>query len=169
VKSTAALLLFVLTACQYGDGAAFSREWEKDRQRRIKEMKAATAEQDRGRAVAGEELRALVSGRTHVFEYGSDPQGKQGRYVEYEYFRPDGAFVFQSTSMQREPAANDRWRVDGNRLCIVNTWLTSEEHCFQLALLPNGRIQYFIDKPGDQTHGLLTKVTNTVQEGPPQR
>ena len=164
-----AVLLLLLAGCQYGDGAAFSREWERERQRRIKSMKAATAEQARGRAIVGEELTALVSGKTHVFEYGSDPLGKRGRYVEYHYFRPDGRYVFLNTMLQSDPEGKpeDRWRVDGSRLCTINTWFSSDEHCFAIALLPNGRVQYYIDEPGDQTHGLLTKVTNAVQDSAP--
>jgi hypothetical protein len=164
-----ALLLLVLTACQYGDGAAFSREREKERQRRIKSMKAATAEQARGRNIGAEELAGFVSGKTHVFEYGSDPLGRRGRYVEYHYFRPDGRYVFLNTSTQNDPEGKpeDRWRVDGSRLCIVNTWFTSDENCYEVALLPNGRVQYYIHDPGDQTHGLLTKVTNAVQSSAP--
>jgi hypothetical protein len=34
-----------------------------------------------------------VSSRTHVFEYGTAPSGRAGRYVEYSYFRLDGRFT----------------------------------------------------------------------------
>lgn len=172
MRITAALaLLLLLCACgPYGDGAYASRQAERERKVRLGELKAATAEQPSGRFVASTDLAPLVSGRTHVFEYVSDPQGNKNRYVEYQFFRPDGRFVFMNTTYMKDPEGKpeDHWRVDGDRLCIVNTYLTQEERCFRLAVLPNGRIQYYISSPGTEWDKLLTKVTDQVLEGAPK-
>lgn len=165
---SAALLL--LAGCYPGsDNEVFHRQWEADRRDRIAGMRAATRDQPRGAAVAGDALRALLRGRTHEFAYQRDPLGNARRYVEYYYFRPDGRLVFRNPPLATDPEGRptDRWRIDGEHLCMVNGWLTAEERCFTLAVLPNGRVQYFIHHPGDETDALLTKVTTAISDGPP--
>ena len=151
------------------DSEVFQRRWEADRQERIAGMKAATRQQARGEAVGGAALRVLLTGRTHEFDYQQDPLGRPGRYVEYYHFQRDSRLVFSNPPLSASPGAvnDDRWRVDGDRLCVVTAWLSPDERCFTLAVLPNGRVQYFVQEPGDQADGLLTKVTNAVFDGPP--
>lgn len=159
----------LLAGCYPGsDAEVFHRQWEADRQDRIAGMKAATRQQARGTPVAGDALRALLAGRTHEFDYQQDPLGRAGRYVEYYHFQRDGRLVFRNPPMPPSGAQeSDRWRVDGDRLCVVTAWLTADERCFTLAVLPNGRVQYFVHRPGDETDGLLTKVTSATFDGPP--
>jgi hypothetical protein len=109
----------------------------------------------------------LVSGRTHESVFERTPSGERGRYVERSYFGPDGRFIYTNSLWARDPDGREdaSWRVDGPRLCIVNPAMTSEEQCYTIAVRPDGRVQYFIDAPGEETHGLLTKVPTAVHEG----
>jgi len=171
MKRTFIVLIAVLLAlsCYPGsDSESFNREWEKDRKRRIAGMREATQVTAEGRRVEGEALRALVSGRTHVFEYETTPDGRHQRYVEQTYFSADGRLVYLNNLWALKPREGDRWRVDGRRLCIVNQAMSPGEQCFTLAVLPDARVQYYVAQPGDQTDGLLTKVTNAVHEGEPK-
>jgi hypothetical protein len=131
-------------------------------------MRAATQQTARGADVAGDALTRVVSGRTHVFEYGTSPGGRAERYVEYAYFRPDGGFVYRNTAWATNPAgrAGDHWRVDGARLCVLNGELSADEHCYRLAVQPDGRVQYYVADGGAEEDGLLTKVTNRIVDGP---
>ncbi len=130
-------------------------------------MREATATSPRGTGVAGEELRRLVAGRTHESVFARTPSGEARRYVERSYFAPDGRFVYTNSLWARDPEGRDgaRWRVDDARLCILNPAMTSDEQCYTLAVRRDGRVQYFIDAPGQETHGLLTKIPTAVHDG----
>src|SRR5262245_48233203 len=159
-----------LWACYPGsDAESFHREWEKDRQRRIAAMREATRTTPAGRRVEGAALQQLLSGRTHVFIYGTTPDGRRQRYVEFTTFRAGGQFVYRNTLWAVDPNGrpDDHWRVDGKRLCILNSAFSQVEQCYTLAVRDDAQVQYFIDRPGDQTDGLLTKVTSEVHEGEP--
>jgi hypothetical protein len=151
------------------DAENFSRQRRAEHARAVAGMRAATSQTARGADVAGEALTRLVSGRTHVFEYGTSPGGRAERYVEYSYFRSDGHFVYRNTSWALSPDGRegDHWRVDGARLCILNGEYSSDEKCYRLAVQPDARVQYFIAEPGADTDGLLTKVTDRIVDGPP--
>jgi hypothetical protein len=114
-----------------------------------------------------EDLRRLVSGKTHESVYERTPSGERARYVERSYFAPDGRFVYTNSLWARDPEGREGagWRVDGPRLCIVNPAMTSQEQCYTIALRPDGHPQYFIDAPGDETNGLLTKIPTSVHDG----
>ena len=133
-------------------------------------MRAGTAQTPEGTRVAGEALRALVSGRTHVSVFQESPSGRHERYVEYRYYAPGGRFVYINTAWATNPDGdpNDGWRVDGPRLCIMNHDFGPDEKCYTIAVTPEHHVQYFIDRPGAETHGLLTSVVTIVQEGRPQ-
>ena len=68
------------------------------------------------------------------------------------------------------PAGNpeDRWRVDGPRLCVLNHAFSQDEKCYSIAVAPDGAVQFFIDEPGSEYHGLLTSVVRTIYDGPPR-
>jgi hypothetical protein len=171
VGSLAVLALVAVAGCEVlsSDAENYAREQRAERARRLAGMKAATHEIPRGADVAGDALARLVSGRTHVFTYGTSPGGRAERYVEWTYFRPDGHFVYRNTQWAVAPDGRDgdHWRVDGERLCVLNQAMSSDEHCYRLAVQAEGRVQYYVAAPGDETDGLLTKVTDAVTEGPP--
>lgn len=165
------LLLVATLGCEAfrSDAENVSRQQRTERARAVVGMRAATQQTARGADVAGDALGRLVSGRTHVFEYGTAPGGRAERYVEYTYFRPDGRFVYRNTHWATSPDGRDgdRWRVDGTRLCILNGSFSADEHCYRLAAQSDGRVQYYVAEPGDDTDGLLTKITNRIIDGPP--
>jgi hypothetical protein len=151
------------------DAENFSRQRSAERARGVAGMRAATQQTKRGADLAGAALAHAVSGRTHVFEYGMAPGGRTGRYVEYSYFRPDGRFVYRNTTWATSPDGRDgdHWRIDGDRLCVLNGGFSADEHCYRLAEQPDGRVQYYVADPGAEADGLLTKVTNRIVAGPP--
>jgi hypothetical protein len=165
---TACLLLPVGSGCWESDNASFQRRWEAERRARVAGMRTATAQSSRGADVSGDDLRRLVAGKTHESVFERTPSGERRRYVERSYFAPDGRFVYTNSAWARSPGGRDgaRWRVDGPRLCILNPDFTSEEQCYAVAIRPDGRVQYFIDAPGQETHGLLTKIPTAVHDGP---
>ena len=167
IRALAACALLVASGCWESDNASFQRAWRAERQKRVAGMRAATAQQARGTDVTGDELRTLVSGKTHESVFERTPSGEKRRYVERSYFSPDGRFIYTNSSWVRDPEGREgaRWRVDGARLCIVNPDFTSEEQCYTIAVRPDGRVQYFVDEPGDDTDGLLTKIPTSVHDG----
>ena len=44
--------------------------------------------------------------------------------------------------------------------------MSEREQCYTIAVRPDGRVQYFIDDPGGDTNGLLTKIPDAVYDGP---
>lgn len=166
-SALAGLLLGSLSGCWPSDQESFHRNWEADRARRIDGMRSATAEQARGAPVDGPELIALLEDTTHesVFERG--PGGAPGPYVERSYFARGGGFVYTNSHWARDPAGRegDRWSVEGPRLCILSQWFSETPQCYTIALRPDGRIQYFVDDPERETHGLLTSVPTAVHRG----
>lgn len=167
------LLLAGALGCEAfrSDAENFSRQRRAERDRAVAGMRAATQQTARGTDVTSDALTRLVSGRTHVFTYGTAPGGRAGRYVEYSYFRPDGRFVYRNTEWATDPDGRDgdRWRVDGARLCVLNGAFSTDEHCYRLAVQPDARVQYYIADSGADTDGLLTKITNRIVDGPPGR
>ncbi len=161
----------ILLGCYPGsDAETFHRQREKERQRAIAAMRQATKTTAAGRRIEGSELERFLSGRTHVFEYETTPDGRRGRYVEWSYFRADGRLVYLNTLWARDPNGSEknRWHVDGQRLCILNTHMSQEEQCYTIAVTADERVQYFIDRRDDPADGLLTKVTTDAHEGAPR-
>jgi drug/metabolite transporter superfamily protein YnfA len=160
-----------LIGCEafYSDNENFQRQSRAEHARRVAGMRAASAQTPVGTRLEGEGLRALLSGRTHVAVFGVSPSGRRERYVEYRYYAPGGQFVYVNTAWARDPKGNpsDRWRVDGPRLCVLNQAFTADEQCYTIAVTAKGHVQYFIDRPGDDTHGLLTSVISIIQDGAP--
>jgi len=166
-SATALALLHLVSGCWQSDNASFQRAWEADREKRVAGMRAATSQSARGTDVSGEDLQRLFAGKTHESVFARTPSGERGRYVERSYFAPDGRFVYTNSLWARDADGRDgaHWRVDGPRLCILNPDMTSTEQCYTIAVRPDARVQYFIDAPGEETHGLLTKVPTAVHEG----
>jgi hypothetical protein len=173
LRSRGALLALVLLAgCEAfrSDSENFIRQQRAERARRLAGMKAATAQTPAGERVSAGAVAKLVEGRTHVFVYQTAPGGLPGPYREYSFFAPGGHFIYMNTAWAKNPAGrdDDRWRADGDRLCILSHDFSSNEKCYRLAVQPDRRIQYFISAPGEETDGLLTKVTDAIEEGPPK-
>lgn len=161
------LTLGVASACWQSDSATFSRNWERDRRARIRGMRAATAQNERGRDLAGDELKRFLADTTHESDYDQAPGGRAMRYVERSYFGADGRFIYHNSLWAREPEGREgsRWWVDGPRLCIVNLDMKPEPNCYTIAVRSDGRPQFFIDAPGDESHGLLTSIPTRVERG----
>ena len=165
------LALLLIAGCDpfYSDSENFRRHREAERAERIAGMRAATQQTARGAAVEGEALRALLSDRTHVSEYEYSPSGRRERYVEYDYFRPDGVLIYRNTAWALDPAgsAGDHWRIEGARLCVKRQAMSPDEACYTIALTAGGSVQYYVSKPGEPTDGLLTREIRNVQQGAP--
>ena len=161
-----------LGACDatLSDNATFQRHRRAERARRIDGMRSATAQTRTGTRLEGEALRALLTGRTHVSVFERTPSGRKARYVERRHYGSDGRFIYVNSEWATDPGGNpaDRWRVDGSRLCVLNHALSRDEHCYTVALTPEGHVQFFIDEPGSDAHGLLTSVVRTIEDAPPQ-
>jgi hypothetical protein len=113
-------------------------------------------------------LLTLLPGRTHVFEYGSLPNGKPGRYVVYQHYADGGRLVFRDNWVAAMSAGSaDRWRIDGSRVCLTIAFYGSDERCYTISLRPDGQLGYYIHNPGDPAHGLLTMETTRIMDGPP--
>jgi hypothetical protein len=166
-SATVLALVLLASGCWQSDNASFQRAWRADRQKRIAGMRAATAQSERGTDVAGDDLQRLLAGKTHDSVFERTPLGERGRYVERSYFAPDGRFVYTNSLWARDADGREgaHWRVDGLRRCILNPDMTSTEQCYTIAVRPDGRVQYFIDAPGVETHALLTKVPTAVHDG----
>jgi hypothetical protein len=169
---SAVLVLCALAACDwlYSDNENFQRHARAERQRRLAGMRAATAQTTVGRRLEGEALVAFLTDHTHVSVFDRTPSGQHKRYVEYRYYGPGGRFVYVNTEWAVNPEGNreDHWRVDGPRLCVLNHSLSQDEHCYTIAVAPDGRVQFFIDAPGEESDGLLTSIVSIVEEGPPR-
>jgi hypothetical protein len=164
--------LLVLAGCEAlrSDSENAQRRARAEREERLAGMRAATAQTTAGHRLEGQALTELLSEHTHVSEFQQDPSGRRTRYVEYRYYAAGGRFVYLNNEWAIDPAGNpeDRWRVDGPRLCVLNHAFSQDEHCYTLAVAPDGAVQFFIDEPGSEYHGLLTSVVRIVYEGPPR-
>jgi len=165
-------LICGLVACDavYSDNANFQRQRRAERARRVAGMRAATAQTPTGGRLEGEALRTFLTGHTHVSVFERSPTGQRVRYVERRYYGPEGRFIYVNSAWATDPAGNpaDRWRVDGPRLCVLNHALSQDEHCYTVAVTTEGHVQFFIDEPGDDAHGLLTSVVRVIEDEPPR-
>lgn len=165
------LLILSLAGCEafHSDSENFARQRKKEQEERVAGMRSATATTEKGKLMEGEALRRLVSGKTHSFIYQTTPTGKRERYVEKLYFEPNGHLVYRNNqwALSADGKKEDYWKASGERFCVLLQDMGRDEQCFTLALLANGRVQYYIHRPGNETHGLLTKVTDRVDDGLP--
>lgn len=159
---------FLFLSCgPMSDSAASQAAHRREVERRARAARTATAQTPPGRKVEGAELEALLRDKTHFFIYETDPSGRRGRYVESFYFRPDGRLIYTNTSWVTDStgAEGDAWRVEGDRLCYLNSSFSSDERCYTVAVREDGRIQYSVHEPGNPMHGLLTKATDDIRAG----
>ena len=167
-----AVAVLALIGCEAlsSDNANFQRRERAERQRRLVGMRAATEQTPAGRLLEGDALRDFLQEKTRVSVFEMDPSGRRTRYVEYRYYAAGGRFVYMNNEWAIDPAGNpdDRWRVDGPRLCVLNHSLSQDEHCYGVAVAPDGAVQFYIDDPGSEYHGLLTSVVRVVYDGPPR-
>lgn len=162
------LAALALAACAISDNAVEQRANRRERERRLRGMRAATQTTPPGERLLGAALAAEVAGRAHLFVYERTPDGRRERYAEKLYFRADGRLVYTNTLWRLDPEglAEDRWRLDADRLCYVNnSFERGVEHCFTLARRSDGRLQYAYAEPGGEYDGLLTRVTDAVLAG----
>lgn len=167
MASLLALLLAGALGCWESDNETFHRARERERRSRLAGMRSATREIERGRDLAGDELSKFLVDSTQVSVFDRAPSGQAMRYVEHCYFASDGRFVYHNTIWAREPEGREgsRWWIEGPRLCILNLDMSRDPACYAIALRPDGRPQYYIDRPGDESHGLLTKIPTAVHRG----
>jgi hypothetical protein len=102
-----------------------------------------------------------------VIEYRRRTGDEMPYRVSYAYFRADGRYVFLDTHSRRNADAypGDRWRVAGEVLCIATMSTGVDEQCYVLRQENGGAIQYWIHKPGDISHGLITASVRIVRSG----
>lgn len=170
VALLALLSPIVLAGCYMArsDNENAQRANRRERERRLRSMREATRTTPPGERLTGDALAGTVAGRAHLFVYESRPDGSRGRYVEKFYFRADGRLVYTNTTWRLDPEGlpEDRWRLDGDRLCYLNnSFERGVERCFALARRADGRLQYSFAEPGGEYDGLLTRVTSAVVAG----
>src|SRR4051812_21529675 len=106
-----ALLLLAMACYPGSDAEVAARAGRRESERRLRDMKLATAQTAAGEALAGAALAGAVSGKTHVFEYQSRPNGDSGRYVEHYYFAPGGPLAYTNSlwALVAAGQAEDHW------------------------------------------------------------
>jgi len=170
--SATALTLCVLPlgACgPYGDGAYASRQNNKEVERSIAGMRAATDQTARGEDLADAALIAALAGRTMVQRYERFPNGRSGEFVRYRHFAADGTlqvvdnWLYPSGGKQR----GVWWKVEGNRVCTLDHGFSLTPSCYRVARARDGALQWYIDNPGLDYHGLISIKAKEWIEGPP--
>ena len=164
------LLLLLFPACEAtrSDAVNASRAAERARRQNLRELRQASAAIPRGTPVSGAALVAALEGRTHIFVFGRRSKVAQANFTESFHFVPGGEMAYTNNEWAPSPnRAADRWRVEGERLCILINGYSHVEKCYTIASDGAGRIQYFIADPGDESDGLLTRVTDEIRDGPP--
>jgi hypothetical protein len=167
IGALAVPVLFVTAGCMeafYSDSQNAGRRNAQARQSALASMKLASSQAAPARPVTGQALVQLLSGNSHVEAYRKSASDAKPYVTHYDYYGADGTFVGRDTHARRTPAYQEqgRWSVKGDSLCIVKT---GQENCYTVRLAADGAIQYWIDKPGDPFHGLLTRIVRTVRPG----
>jgi len=115
----------------------------------------------------GQALMQLLSGNTHVEPYRKRSEDARPYITHYDHYGADGTFIGRDTHSRKTAAYQDvgRWKVTADLLCISLKSRMAEESCYTVRLAPDGAIQYWIHKPGDLFHGLLTRNVTIVRPG----
>lgn len=136
----------------------------------LRRAKEADAALPKGRPVAGAEISALLTGRTHVFhQVINDWNGKKvGEGDNCFHFQPGGRLTIAELGFPWGDHLNDgTWSVEGDVLTIVDPYRGGRRRDFTLAVAMGGQIQYRLHSPGGAAHGLVEKLTDSVLDGPP--
>ena len=169
--TTALLAAMALSGCVemfYSDNANAQRQRAREIQQALVGNREASRQALPAQPVGGDALQRLLAGKTHVSEYRKRVEDAKPYYTVYDFFRPDGSFLSLNTSWRRDPATASvgRWNVAGEVLCITEMNGDSQDHCFTIRQEASGAIQYWIHRPGDPFHGLITSRVHLVRDGP---
>ena len=117
--------------------------------------------------VGDEAVRRMLSGNSHVSEYRKAVADAKPYFTTYKYFGPDGIYISRDTYSRRTDTyeAVGRWQIKQNLLCVNERNETEDPRCYTLKVTANGVIQYWIHKPGDPFHGLITSNIEIVRPG----
>lgn len=160
-------LLLVTAACTdmlYSDSQNSARRSAQARESAIASMKTSSSQAVAAQPVTGQALEQLLSGNTHVKAYRKRSGDAKPYLTQYDYYAPDGTFIGRDTHGRRTAEYQDKgqWKVAGETLCITKR---GDQNCYTIRLAPDGTIQYWIHKPGDPFHGLLTRNIDEVRAG----
>lgn len=125
----------------------------------LESMRDATRIAPESDLLTGALLHEAVADRTFTFHYSQQPGGGRGRYSTFIRFEPDGSLRFRD-SLGRDTLGH--WRLDGDRLCLVQDDNAPDNHCYRLRRQRDGMLQLVIDEPGSRYHGLLSLVTDRI-------
>jgi hypothetical protein len=161
------LLLPACTDMLHSDAQNASRRSAEARQSALRSMQLSSAQAVAAVPVKGEALVQLLSGNSHVEAFRKRADDARPYLTSYDYFGPDGSFIRRDTHARRTPAYQEvgRWQVKAETLCLAMKHRESEPDCYSLRQAADGTIQYWIHKPGDPFHGLLTRNVKIVRKG----
>lgn len=165
-----AMLLLSAAACTEmfrSDAVNSSRQANQAREQALHSMKLSSEQASPARSVSGAELVTLLAGKSHVSEYRKRIGDPKPYLTTYDYYGADGSYLGSDTHARRTVGYQDlgRWSVNGETLCIALTAPRADEKCYSIKLEANASVQYWINKPGDPTNGLLTRVVRIVRPG----
>ena len=150
------------------DAANFGRQRAQARAAALVGNRQASHQAAPARMLAGDELTRLLAGRTQVSEYRKSVSDAQPYYAVYAYYGADGRYLWLNTYEQSDPATTPwgTWQVQGEVLCVTQQRGEADPHCYTVRLESGGTVQYWIHRPGDAFHGLITASVDIVREGP---
>ena len=158
-----------LTGCAAlrSDSANAARQSARARSDALISNQTASRQAAPAQPVTDDALRRLLSGNSHVNEYRRAVADVKPYFTSYQYFGPDGVYIVRDTYSRRTDGyeAVGRWRVNQNVLCVDETGSTNEPECYTLKITTKGVIQYWIYKPGDPFHGLITSSLDIIRLG----
>jgi len=148
----------------YSDSQNAGRQNAQARQAALASIKLSSSQADAAQQVTGPALAQLLSGNTHVQAFRKRSEDPKPFLTRYDYYAPDGTYIGRDTHSRRTTAYQEvgRWKVTEEALCIAKQ---SEEACYTIRLASSGAVQYWIYKPGDPFHGLLTRNIRDVRSG----
>jgi hypothetical protein len=149
------------------DSANAGRQNARARSEALIANQIASREAAPAQSVTDDALRRLLSGNSHVNEYRRAVTDVKPYFTSYQYFRPDGAYIARDTYSRRADGyeAVGRWQVDHNVLCVQVSRSNSSPECYTIKVTAKGAIEYWIHKPGDPFHGLITASVNIIRPG----
>lgn len=149
------------------DSANALRQSSQANKEALRALHAATSQAEAAQPVSGPALVQMLSGQTHVSEFRKQTGDAKPYFTSYKYFGPDGVYIVRDTYARSTIPyqAVGQWRVTDAVLCLRDSMDYPDENCFTLKVTPAGKIQFWIHKPGDPFHGLLTSSVDIVHPG----